>query len=309
MSYSERIQSMLDSGLISDAQAQSLENSLKPLRQEIFSPVRRKIPVLKTLSILALLALLGFIFSPGDADTVANAIQNVDETLNKVEGVAAMNNGVSTFVSTFILLLPIILIVLLFAFLHNGIVSKEEAVMGAWAQVESNYQRRADLIPNLVETVSAYVKHERETLEAVTDERADALNPLADAVDGIISQQEKAGQMMGGKIKLENETAVSDLDAAQKALGQSLNKLMLVAENYPNLKAGDNFLALQAQLEGTENRINVARMEFNEAVRSYNAAIRRLPGSLVAGIGNFQRKAYFESTEGAAKPVSVKFDE
>lgn len=217
-----------------------------------------------------------------------------------------MNRTLSTLTSTALLLLPLVLIIAAFAWLYNSIVNKEERVYQAWSQVESNLQRRSDLIPNLVETVSRYMRHERETLAGVVEKRADALNPLADAMDRLIADQQRAAEEGGAA--LDDEQALSRLAQSQAVLGGSLKHLVAVAESYPNLRSGDQFLSLQAQLEGTENRINVARMEFNQSVGDYNSAIRRLPGTLIAGMANFKRKAYFQTEDGADAPVRVDLD-
>lgn len=217
-----------------------------------------------------------------------------------------MNGTISKLISAALLALPVVLIVAAFAWFYNGIVDKEERVYEAWSQIESNLQRRADLVPNLVETVSSYMRYERETLAGVTDERADALNPLADAMDQLIADQRRAAEEAGAE--LEDEEALARLAQAQQTLGGSLRNLVAVAESYPNLRSGDQFLSLQAQLEGTENRINVARMEFNRSVGEYNSAIRRLPGTLIAGLGNFHRKAYFEADGDADAALEIELD-
>lgn len=217
-----------------------------------------------------------------------------------------MSRTLSTLTSTALLLLPLVLIIAAFAWLYNGIVNKEERVYEAWSQVESNLQRRSDLIPNLVETVSRYMRHERETLTDVVEQRADGLNPLSEALDRLIADQQRASEQNGAE--LDDDAALARLAQAQSVLGGSVRHLVAVAENYPSLRSGDQFLSLQAQLEGTENRINVARMEFNQAVGDYNSAIRRLPGTLIAGMANFRRKAYFETGDGAGAPVQVDFD-
>jgi LemA protein len=193
-----------------------------------------------------------------------------------------------------------------FSWFYNRIVDKEEGVYEAWSQVESNLQRRTDLIPNLVETVSRYMKHERETLTSIADERGDALNPLEDAMTRVIADQQSAASQEGAAP--DDEQALARLAQAQQVLGGSLKNLIAVSESYPNLRSADQFLSLQAQLEGTENRINVARIEFNEAVGAYNSAIRRLPGTLIAGLADFKRKAYFETEGAAAQPVAVQFE-
>jgi LemA protein len=206
-----------------------------------------------------------------------------------------------------LLLLPLILIVGGFGWFYNRIVDKEERVYEAWSQVESNLQRRTDLIPNLVEAVSRYMKHERETLTAIADERGDALNPLEDAMSRLIADQQSAVSQEDAAP--DDEQALARLAQAQQMLGGSLKNLIAVAESYPTLRSGDQFLSLQAQLEGTENRINVARMEFNESVGTYNSSIRRLPGTLIAALGDFKRKAYFKTEGDAGDPVDVEFED
>lgn len=171
---------------------------------------------------------------------------------------------------------------------YNGLVEKEEAVHSAWSNVETQYQRRADLIPNLVNTVKGYAAHEQETLSAVVEARSKATSVKLDA-DGLTPQGLAAYQQ------------------AQEGVRSALGRLIAISENYPDLKANTNFQELQAQLEGTENRIAVARRDFNETTRAYNTAIRRFPANLVAGIGSFGQKPYFEATEGADRAPEVAF--
>ncbi|MFW6093297.1 MAG: LemA family protein [Pseudomonadota bacterium] len=216
-----------------------------------------------------------------------------------------MNRTLSILTSVALLSLPVVAILAVFAWLYNGIVNKEERVYQAWSQVESNLQRRADLIPGLVETVSRYMRHERETLDDVTDQRAGALEPLDEAARRLMADQERVAG--AGGATPEDERALAQLADTQRTLAGSIRRFMAVAESYPSLKAGDQFLSLQAQLEGTENRINVARMEFNRAVGSFNGAIRRLPGTLVASLGGFRRKGYFEAQGDAGEPAELEF--
>ena len=171
---------------------------------------------------------------------------------------------------------------------YNGLVEKDEAVATAWSNVETQYQRRADLIPNLVNTVKGYAAHESETLESVIAARsaATSINLTADEL---------------------TPEKIAEYQAAQQQVRSALGRLIAIAENYPDLKANQNFLELQAQLEGTENRIAVARKEFNEIARIYNVAVRRFPANLVAGIGGFDTKAYFEADEAAAQAPVVQF--
>ena len=169
---------------------------------------------------------------------------------------------------------------------YNRLVSKDEAVQNAWSQVENNYQRRADLIPNLVATVKGYAQHEQQTLEGVMEARGKAMG------------------LNGGNLSEENVAAYGK---AQGEVSSALNRLLMVVENYPDLKANENFLDLQAQLEGTENRIAEARRAFNEASKEYNKEVRQFPSSVIAGMFGFEKKGYFEAEEGAKAAPKVEF--
>lgn len=171
---------------------------------------------------------------------------------------------------------------------YNGLVTAEENVNNQWSNVETQYQRRADLIPNLVNTVKGYATHERETLEGVMEARS------------------KATQITIDPSNLTAEK-LQEYQQAQGAVASALGRLIAVSEQYPDLKANQNFLELQAQLEGTENRINVARKNFNDAAQEFNTSIRRFPKSIVAGIFGFERRAYFEAADGADKAPEVQF--
>ncbi|MDO5461842.1 MAG: LemA family protein [Bacteroidales bacterium] len=171
---------------------------------------------------------------------------------------------------------------------YNGLVNAEETVSNAWSNVESQYQRRADLIPNLVNTVKGYAEHEAQTLQAVTDARV------------------RATQM---NVNVEDLTPEKLLEyqKVQGELGAAIGRLLAITEAYPELKANENFLELQAQLEGTENRIAVARQNFNETVKEYNTSIRKFPRNLLAGMFGFEKRPYFEAQEGAADAPQVNF--
>lgn len=171
---------------------------------------------------------------------------------------------------------------------YNSMVTEQEKVSTAWAQVENVYQRRADLIPNLVSTVKGYAAHEQSTLDAVISARAKATQTTIDA-----------NNLTEEKIK--------EFQAAQGALGNALGRLMMIQENYPDLKANQNFLELQSQLEGTENRITVERQKFNDAARTYNTLIRKFPKNILASIFNFDTKGYFTAAEGAETAPKVEF--
>lgn len=173
---------------------------------------------------------------------------------------------------------------------YNSMQRNEEAVFSAWADVEATYQRRADLIPNLVETVKAYAAHEKETLTQVTNARA------------------KVGQISLSAENLGNTAALQQFQQAQGELSGALSRLLVVAERYPDLKANQNFRDLQHQLEGTENRINVARQRYNEAVRVFNTSIRTFPNSLTNNfLLNLERKEPFKADAGAATAPKVTF--
>lgn len=171
---------------------------------------------------------------------------------------------------------------------YNKMVSMDEKVTSQWAQVENVYQRRADLIPNLVNTVKGYAAHEQETLE------------------GVIEARSKATSVNIDPTKLTPET-MQQFNQAQEGLSSALSRLMVVVERYPELKANQNFLDLQAQLEGTENRITVERMKFNETTQTYNAYIRKFPQVIYSGWFGFDKKTYFEAQQGADKAPEVQF--
>lgn len=173
---------------------------------------------------------------------------------------------------------------------YNAMQVNEEAVIAAWGNVESAYQRRADLIPNLVEVVKGYAKHEADTLQAVTEARA------------------KVGSLQVTKDVLNNPATLNTFQQAQGELSGALSRLMVVVEKYPDLKANQNFMDLQKQLEGTENRINVARERYNGSVQTFNTSIRTFPNSLTNSLMlHLQRKEPFKAEEGARTAPKVKF--
>lgn len=171
---------------------------------------------------------------------------------------------------------------------YNSLVGMDEEVNGRWANVETQYQRRSDLVPNLVSTVKGYAAHEKSTLEAVMAARSQATQVKIDP----------------------SNCTPQQLAAYQKAQGDvttALGKLLAISENYPQLKANENFLELQSQLEGTENRINVARKDFNDAAKKFNMSIRRFPKSIIASMCGFEKRSYFEAEAGADKAPKVEF--
>ena len=171
---------------------------------------------------------------------------------------------------------------------YNGLVTMDENVSTAWSNVETQYQRRADLIPNLVSTVKGYASHEKETLQGVIEARSKATSIKVDA-DNLTPEK------------------LAEYQKAQGDVTSALGKLLAITENYPDLKANQNFLELQAQLEGTENRINVARIEFNKTAKELNTAIRRFPKNILASLFGIEKRAYFEAAEGAEQAPKVEF--
>ena len=171
---------------------------------------------------------------------------------------------------------------------YNGLVKADEAVSTAWSNVENQYQRRADLIPNLVNTVKGYAAHENETLMAVTNARSQATAVSVNAEDLTAESLQK-------------------YQKAQGEVGAALGRLLAISESYPDLKANENFRELQAQLEGTENRISVERRNFNDAVRLFNTSIRTFPRSLIASMSGFEKRPYFEAAEGTSTAPEVQF--
>jgi LemA protein len=172
---------------------------------------------------------------------------------------------------------------------YNNMITQDEGVRSAWSQVEAQYQRRMDLIPNLVSTVQGYAKQEVAVFQGVADARS------------------RVGQITVTKEVLEDPKAFAKFQQAQDQLSGALSRLLAVSENYPQLKSNENFMALQSQLEGTENRITWARTKYNESVQGFNTTVRRFPGSMVAGFGGFKEKAYFEAKAGAEDAPKVQF--
>ncbi|MDC7227360.1 MAG: LemA family protein [Spirochaetales bacterium] len=195
------------------------------------------------------------------------------------------------------IIIPIAIVVILiliiygsFTGTYNKMVTMEEGVKASWSQVENQYQRRLDLIPNLVETVKGYASHESDTLTAVAEARASA--------GGVMNMSDDL---------LDDPAAFERFQEAQSSLGGALQRLLVVTENYPELKANQNFLALQDQLEGTENRISVERKRFNDSVQSYNTYIKQFPRMIIANMAGFDEKPYFEASSGAENAPKVEF--
>ena len=189
-----------------------------------------------------------------------------------------------------ILLVAAVILIMFGVGVNNRLVTLEEGVSGQWAQVQSAYQRRADLIPNLVRTVEGAADFERGTLQDVVEARS------------------RVGSIQMGADITENPDAFRQFEQAQAGLSSALSRLLVVVERYPELRANQNFLELQSQLEGTENRINVERVRYNEAAQAFNTAMRRFPASLIAGLLGFERKTYFQAETGADQAPDVNFD-
>ena len=183
----------------------------------------------------------------------------------------------------------IVIFFMTFSGVYNGLVSREEGVSSSWAQVENVYQRRLDLVPNLVSTVKGYAAHEKETLLNVVEARS------------------KISKMNISSDVINNPNALAKFQEAQTQLSSALSRLLVVVERYPDLKASQNFLALQTQLEGTENRITVERRRFNEAARNFNTFRRQFPNVILANMMGFGKTAYFQADEGASSAPQVKF--
>lgn len=217
-----------------------------------------------------------------------------------IQGRSALEGGTAVWIKSFnrnmkksvkVLLVIAAVVLVLFIWVkntYNSLVSGDEAVKSAWSQVENVYQRRADLIPNLVATVKGYANHESSTLQAVVDARAKATSISVDASN--LSEEQ-----------------IAAFQKAQGELSSALSRLLAVSEAYPELKANENFKELQAQLEGTENRITVERKNYNETAKLYNVKVRSFPTNLIAGMFGFGQKGYFQANEGAQNAPVVEF--
>ncbi|MEG0499584.1 MAG: LemA family protein [Rikenellaceae bacterium] len=199
-----------------------------------------------------------------------------------------MTKQVKNWIIVGVILLVVVIIYSSFKGTYNKIVTTNEAVGASWSQVENQYQRRSDLIPNLVNTVKGYAEHESTTLEGVVEARAKATQVTLD-VNNL------------------DEASIAKYQKAQGEISSALGRLMAISEAYPDLKANENFMQLQAQLEGTENRIATERKRFNETVKDYNTYIRTFPRNLIANMFGFTAKGYFAAEQGAEKAPEVKF--
>jgi LemA protein len=317
--HEDRISRLRDSGVLTRAQAERLTASLsdKP-RAGAVNPRPARQYLIWTLAVVVVLLAL---YSAFGTDTQEPQIQDVRTSLNQPQEIGDMGKSLTGGVSVALFAgIPLLALLIWLTLLYNGLVSREEEVLETWAQVESNYQRRADLIPNMVETVAKYMRFEQKTLTEVVAERSTAMAEpetlseqdaaaFRSSVEEITEAQEDSAALLEDiKGAPQNEAQLEKLSAAQQALGASMHRFLALSESYPVLRSAEQMTTLQAELEGSENRINVARMRFNEAASEFNAAIRRMPATLVASMGGFKRKAYFQADEGAGKAAKVQFE-
>ncbi|MBV1913751.1 MAG: LemA family protein [Pseudomonadales bacterium] len=258
MSHEDRLARMVSAGAISQAQADDLHRSTKGLdnSEPLVLPEepRAKLPVGFALVALLVLLLVVMVATIGGTDDSAAIVQDVSQTMNQAGEVGSMNKSLqSSLFFGAIILVPLIFVIMTFMLTYNSLVSDEEEVLSSWAQVQSNIQRRSDLIPNLVTTVKTSMDHEKEVLTDVAKSRSGGLSEVIEAMDALESN--KAISQVT-KDNLADEAFMKALASEQARVGQNINKLMGVVENYPTLRSSDNFMSLQSQLEGTENRIN-----------------------------------------------------
>lgn len=223
-----------------------------------------------------------------EASAVAALVAAARAAVSENDNVYKSINNINMKKSTIIILVVVVIAAVWAVTGYNGLVKADEAVSNAWSNVENQYQRRADLIPNLVNTVKGYAAHEKETLDAVISARTRATQVTVDA-----------GNLTPEKLQ--------EYQEAQGEIGTALGRLLAITEAYPDLKANQNFLELQAQLEGTENRISVERRNFNDVAKSYNTSIRTFPKNILAGMFGFEKRPYFEAQEGSEKAPEVSF--
>jgi len=308
LSNDERIDRMEAEGIVTPQQAELLRVSLSPQTVATSNKTQHRFNAALLTAGLIILIIAAVSIAIAIAPTGGPVeVQDVSSTLNSSQGVGAMSRSIMTFL---ILILFVALGVVLFLWAYNGLVNREEQVFAAWGQVESNLQRRADLTPRLVETISRYLRHEKKTFENVAQIRTQDTAAVKSAIDELADAIKQSAEQLqrGGEHIIEDEKNIGALADAQARMDRSIHTLMATAEAYPELRASDQFLELQAQFEGTENRLNVTRMRFNELVGEYNSAIRRVPAALVATVGNFRRKAYFQADQKAHNASQLKFD-
>lgn len=298
MRFNEKIEMMLANGKLSPEQAEALKRSLQGATIAD-SCQHRTLPacLLRGVLVVAVAGVIIYAASSGhDTSNISNEIQNVAETINQSGKAGEMNKSLSTIIALALFGLPAFIWLSLG---YNNLVSQEEDVLVAWSQVESNYQRRSDLIPNLINTVKTFTEHEGKTFNEIAKLRSQA--------NEIQNEQSKLNELSkASATKIDDEQYMENLAESQNSMGNQLKNLMVSVEAYPSLYSSEQYIMLQGEFAGTENRINVARLAFNEKVGEFNSAMRRLPNNIMAGLGNFKRKAYFKADEGTNKVV--KFD-
>lgn len=306
MSIENRLRAMVDSGALTEEQASTFRTSINPDPGVDTIKTHHQLPAVKIIAVvLVLTVILLLSICIGEPGTGTESVQNVAESMNQPGERGEMNKSFQNSLSLMVIFLPVLLCLFLVIYLYNNLISKEEEVFVSWSQVESQYQRRADLIPNLVSTVKGYAEQEEAVLTGVTAERA----RIAQALSALQQSDAEAERLRKDAANhLEDEAFMAKLAAAQQRFSKDITGIFALVENYPELKSSDNFMALQDQIEGTENRINIARMVFNESVRDYNKLTRVLPSSLIASVGDFNRKAYFEAEAASSETPQVSFE-
>ncbi|WP_438971035.1 LemA family protein [Methylophaga sp.] len=306
MSIEERIEAMVRSGALTEEQASKFRSSVSqsPPEKKIFSKQKR-LPVGILLGAFLITSVALIFMSGSGGEQGGEVVQNVAESMNQQGVNGVMNKSFQNTLSVIVILLPVLLCVFFVMYLYNSLINKEEEVFLSWSQVESQYQRRADLIPNLVSTVQGYAEQEKDVLIGVTAERARVTQALTALQE---SEKEAEALRKDASNHLEDEAFMAQLASAQQRFSKNITGVFALVENYPELESSDNFMALQDQIEGTENRINIARMVFNDAVNDFNKLTRVMPSSLIASAGDFNRKAYFEAGQGAKESPKVSFD-
>lgn len=304
MNYKDRLEDMVSSGVISQNQAKGLAESISSVSSSVEVEAREpayKAPFILGAGICIAVALVTatFVFSGGSPEI--EQIQNVAESMNTPGAVGNIGGGASKMMSFFIFSLPVLGAVLLYLpGAYNRFVSLEAEMNGAWAHVESCYQKRLDLLSNLVAVVHDYISQEKAVQGDVAKMRSSGSD---DDVDVSAALEELEGAVAATEDEKENVEALVEL---QDKVSHSAARLLAVAESYPSLQAYGNVEKLQFQLERTEDEVNVARIYYNDTVRDYNKAIGKLPGSLVASVGGFRERSYFEAEVAAGMTVKAE---
>ncbi|MCB9982715.1 MAG: LemA family protein [Rhodospirillales bacterium] len=293
MSYKERLEKMIASGVITTDQAKGLQDSIGKGAPQANAPAHKAVPagvIAGSAGVIAVFLMITLFLSSGGEGQEVRQIQDVSESLNQIAAMGGLKGTASSFMALVILGLPLIAAFAGYMpFVHNRFVTLEEEMLASWAHVESCYQKRADLLPNLAETVRSYLRMEKGVQSDVTQARAGQEN-LAAALKEF------------EQIRVETVEQSLVRDQVVPVLG----KLFAVMENYPDLKAAENISLLQHQLEDIESQINAARIYYNEAARDYNRAIGKVPGNLVATMGGFQPRPYFEGAVASSTAEKIE---